>query len=303
MRVGLPASTGALVTAAEKLGAPVLISANSLWEPKTGTFRTPGVRLGELDAALDSAGFVAMHRYKGYPWSSVQYAELASVWGWTWWAQQDLCCEPEIAANDAEIEERIKGTRDLLLQNLAQTIAWREKGVDWMTDPMPVLQGWRPEQYLRSMDNASVVLNVLQTPWPRLVGVGSVCRRPLQGKNGILAVLKVLDAELPDHTKLHLFGVKGTALPALREHPRVCSIDSMAWDFGARMDARKKAEATTMDRRCKALEGWYRRNVVGAGQLLPELRELLNQMPRALATWTRANPDEANARLLALQKV
>ena len=298
VRVGLPASTGALVTAAEKIGAPVLISANSLWEPAQNAFRQPGLRLDGVDAALDSAGFVAMRRYGGYPWSVQQYVEMAGLYSWAWWAQQDLCCEPEIARDDAEVLRRVAGTADLLHQNLLWVMSLQARGAFWITDPMPVLQGWKPDHYRRSLEGARRVLYVLGREWPKLVGVGSVCRRAVKGEAGILAVLSALDGELPPDTRLHLFGVKGTALPALREHPRVCSIDSMAWDFGARMDARKAGERATMGARCAALQTWFERNATAAGHLLPEVGDLLDDMPSGLAAWTRAHPAEANARYL-----
>jgi hypothetical protein len=37
---------------------------------------------------------------------------------------------------------------------------------------------------------------------------------------------------------VHLFGVKSTALALLADHPRVASVDSMAWDVQARVERR-----------------------------------------------------------------
>jgi len=70
------------------------------------------------------------------------------------------------------------------------------------------------------------------------VGLGSVCRRPVDGPTGILSILDAVDAVLPPGVRLHLFGVKSAALALLSKHPRVASADSMAWDMQARAERR-----------------------------------------------------------------
>ena len=37
--------------------------------------------------ALDSAGFVAASRYRGFPWSTHHYLDLAAAAPWLWWAE------------------------------------------------------------------------------------------------------------------------------------------------------------------------------------------------------------------------
>ena len=123
IRIGLPLAGGHLVAAARRLGAPVLVSANALsrpWPRKHRAergwpgFRRPSAALAGLDVALDSAGFVAMSRYRGYPWSVDAYVRLAGAHPWSWWAAMDLCCEPEIARDRDEVQLRIAGTCQLL---------------------------------------------------------------------------------------------------------------------------------------------------------------------------------------------
>jgi hypothetical protein len=70
------------------------------------------------------------------------------------------------------------------------------------------------------------------------VGIGSMCRREVGGSNGVLAILDAVDRVLPAHVQVHLFGVKSTALERVRHHPRVASMDSMAWDVRARVARR-----------------------------------------------------------------
>lgn len=126
MRMGLPETGGTLVKAA--LHWPVLVSAGAMWDPKRHLFIGPAPGLREIaDVALDSAGFTAQTHHGGYPWTPAQYVELAVLHPphragppihWAWWAQMDLCCEPEIAHDRDAVRARVDGTAALL-------VAWR----------------------------------------------------------------------------------------------------------------------------------------------------------------------------------
>jgi hypothetical protein len=86
-------------------------------------------------------------------------------------------------------------------------------------------------------------------------------------------VVEALDRALPKRTRLHLFGVKGQTLSALGPLlRRVASIDSMAWDFAAREDAKAKrkrgeplepGETThySVKMRGEHLERWYEKQM------------------------------------------
>src|SRR3546814_8891162 len=79
-----------------------------------------------------------------------------------------------------------------------------------------------------------------------LVGVGSMCRRPVHGADGLIAVVDRLDQVLPRQTRLHLFGVKGAAIPYLTAFAhRIASIDSQAYGVSARIAARHCGQAKT----------------------------------------------------------
>lgn len=231
-----------MLARAETLGAPLLVSANSLW--RNGKFGGFNSYLGR-DVALDSGGFVAMKRYGGYRWTTDEYAALARTMSPTWWAQMDFCCEPEIASNAAEVHQRIDRTAEHLhrLEDTART--------NGQPLPMPVLQGWKPEDYTSGP--------IYDREWPTLVGIGSVCRRNVHGPDGILAVLNALHEKVPPHVKFHLFGVKSQALGLIaKQFPeRVESIDSMAWDFASRQDARKAGVPRTGDLRAASMASWY----------------------------------------------
>ena len=242
LRLGIPLPGGALPRAVRELGAPAMVSANAL-RRRSGGFRSTFSDLDGIDVALDSAGFVAWVRYGGFPWSVEQYVGLAATGPWTWWAQMDACCEPEIASDRAEIRFRQEETNRLYMacSNAAHDARCEP--------PMPVLQGRTTDDYRRHAGE-----HPAGRLWPDLVGVGSMCRRRVSGSDGLVAVVEALDRSLPHHVGLHLFGVKSAGLVALARHPRVFSADSMAWDFAVR---RECPPPHNMAVRCATMRKWY----------------------------------------------
>jgi hypothetical protein len=260
IRVGIPGSFPRFCAQAANLGAAILVSANAFW--RDGRFHPPQHDFAGLDVALDSAGFVAMFRYWGYRWSLGEYVDLAAAMRPTWWAAPDYCCEPEIAHDRAEVLDRV--TRTAFKLDWCRQVA-ADRGVP---PPMPVLQGWFPEDYLRCAD---------MTPdLPELVGVGSVCRRPLGGPAGLLRVVAALDKRLPSHVLLHLFGAKGAAIAALAGHPRIASMDSQAWDAASRMSTGnttgRVVVSNTIARRSEHMSRWYEVQRAGLGLFARGLR-------------------------------
>jgi hypothetical protein len=245
IRIGLPTSFRRLGAAARALGAPVLVSANAFW--RGGRFiKRDGVE--GLDLAVDSAGFVAMRHYGGYRWSIPEYVAFVARIRPTWWSAPDYCCEPEIARDREAVRARIALTVDRL--EVARFAAFLQN----LPPPLPVLQGRDPEDYVRCAEKMA--------PLPRLVGVGSTCRRT---RAEIIAIIQLLDRELPRHVGLHLFGVKGSAIAALAGHPRVASVDSMAWDFAARREKIRDNTRFTLDYRIGHMQRWYRAQQDGLG--------------------------------------
>lgn len=253
--VGIPYTRGACVNAAVENCLDVLVSAGSMWVKKRGMFERPSRALFRTKSvALDSAGFVAMKVHGGYPWSIHQYCDLVQepikgmIEPWSWWSQMDFCCEPEIASNEAQVKERINATVESLSLCIDEA---KKRG---MRMPMPILQGWRPIDYELCV---GLFDQILDGNWPPLVGVGSVCRRQLNGPNGLIPVINSISRLLPK-SKLHLFGVKGLAIAHLGDN--VESIDSCAWDFAARKDIQRYRReymaqhiGTTMSDATKAL--------------------------------------------------
>ena len=71
-----------------------------------------------------------------------------------------------------------------------------------------------------------------------------------------MAGKKLVHAHPPTACRLHLFGVKSAGVAALASHPRVASIDSMAWDVEARAVGRASGGAT-MAVRSAEMRRWY----------------------------------------------
>lgn len=247
IRVGVDGGRRFVLDRCIQIGAPILISANTLWNNRRKAFRVSNAYAG-MDVALDSGGFVAMKLYGGYRWTVDQYAALAKQLTPTWWAQMDFCCEPEIAASRVDVAKRVERTVEHLM---ACQVAALDAAIPM---PMPVLQGWEPADYCHGP--------IYQWAcWPDLVGVGSVCRRALRGSNGLLAVIDAIDRAIPKHVRLHLFGVKSAGMKALtKDFPnRIASMDSMAWNVEARWHNRRSGQPRTKQKDAAVMETWYRK--------------------------------------------
>lgn len=266
VRVGLPHRGGTLAFHAFNHNYPAMVSANAFWNGTT--FCLPEASdVQELDFALDSAGFTAMRLWqtKGrqagiagiFPWSYEQYIEFALSIGATWWSQPDLCCEPEIAQNQDEVDYRINATATFLEGTMRIVDQWSFLAGQRLSSPLPIIQGWSVSDYLRSLDLMLEVWERWHSGPPPLIGVGSVCRRSLHDpEHGLLAIVSALELHLPAGSRLHLFGVKGGALSALKMHEFVASVDSMAYDFGARVKSRVNSRPNDMAHRSAEMTQW-----------------------------------------------
>lgn len=265
IRVGMEGGRRAVLDRARELGAPILISANSLWNNRRRQFSGKWKCYSGFDLALDSGGFVAMRQFGGYRWTVRQYVELAKAIHPTWWAQMDFCCEPELAADRAAVATRIAATAHHLRE--CRSIASGEN----VPAPLPVLQGWHPVDYCQGP------IYERDYPWPDLVGVGSVCRRQVGGRDGLMAVVEALHGCLPAHVKLHLFGVKSTALEKiLIEFPdRVASMDSMAWNYGSRLEALHAGIVHTNAVRAASMAQWFQRQTARVESTRSQSQQLL----------------------------
>lgn len=257
--LGLPhLANGPLLARAAALRAPVLISANCLsrWRKGDGWRQWSGWRTGTLAHArglasldLDSAGYTMMVRYRGLPWSIADYMTLAASYPFRRISSVDYCCEHEVAHDREEVLDRIARTAATNRECFARAgdLGIRQRF-------MPVIQGREPDDYARSLDSIDAIV----LPGS-VIGVGSMCRRPTHGPQGLIAVVERLTHILPIGTKAHLFGVKGDALPYLAPFARwIASIDSQGWGIAARRHALRHRISKTDRLAADFMERWYR---------------------------------------------
>lgn len=274
----MPLVSGELLGYGIASGLPMMLSANAFARlDKDRDFVGFNVRAAAAlpsdgDFALDSAGYTAAALFGDYRWGVSQYYDLVEAAPWTWHSAMDLCVEEQVAGNAAVRRLRIDVTVARYFECRAEAA---RRGC---AAPVPALQGRYADDYARCAEQMSLPADLT------LVGVGSVCRRHLHGPDGLLAIVEALDQVLPSNTKLHLYGAKAGALKALRErglHQRIHSLDSMAWDFGARCATRT---GRTQYGRAQAMVEWHRRQSVDmhrAGHRSPE--PLLSAAPRERA--------------------
>lgn len=175
--------------------------------------------------ALDSGGFTELSMYGKWDVPVRQYVTEVrrfqeEIGGMEWAAPQDWMCEPHIIEKTGlSVEEHQWRTVDnlLALRCLAPDLPF-----------VPVLQGWTFREYL---NHAQMYLgNGIDLRREPLVGIGSVCRRQ-QTEGG----REVIEHFASQGVRLHAFGLK---LNGLREVGYLlASSDSLAWSFGARLDA------------------------------------------------------------------
>lgn len=272
--VGLPhVRPGPILDRARAMGCPVLISVNALairkplppaWPrtplpwPRTFDLERSvnewvGWKLDRLhlldgmDAYLDSSGFVAMARYRGYGFTPESYiAGPCRAHPWRWFAAMDLCVEPEVAPGADDVLDRIAGTVNLYHR------CRREAERHGISDRLlPVVQGWHVDDYLRCLDRLNLPSSI------PMIGVGSTCRRNKDAVRQVEEIVRRLgDALRGTPTRLHLFGVKSEAAAAVADSGIVATIDSQAYGTDARWKAVKAGISKTDAFVADTMQGW-----------------------------------------------
>jgi hypothetical protein len=265
-----------------ELGAPALISAGALFRNESGLQSWPralwsadyALDSGGFVAMLQGGYRWTPEEYVSWIMSHGGGSEGSSrPFPFAWWSAMDYCCEQEIAKDREEVLRRI----DLTVASYSECLSyWLYYAVDEgfgteAPEPMMIVQGRRPDDYIsclhrladertrwmrsRSASGLSHIFELFRVEEedglpvhpsflgvPSLIGVGSVCRREVEGPEGVIPIVEALDQALPAYTRLHLFGVKGSVLTALRGRGllhRLASVDSMAWDLAAQRTARE----------------------------------------------------------------
>lgn len=180
--------------------------------------------------ALDSGGFSELSMFGGWETTPAEYVAAVArydqeIGQLEWAAPQDWMCEPVMLEKTGlAIVEHQQRT----VANFVELLELWPQFSDHPEPPfMPVLQGWRVDDYLRCIElYAAAGVRLDELP---VVGVGSVCRRQHTGEIGdILRAIRETDPEMP----IHGFGVKSRGLRQYGD--LLASADSMAWSFQAR---------------------------------------------------------------------
>lgn len=185
------------------------------------------------DVFVDSAAFTELNMFGRYKFSTLDYAnELYRLYtdgvvNITVAASQDYMCEPFILKKTGlTVEEHQRRTivrYDSLRKHLTRLF---NGNIPFHV--LPVIQGFRPDEYGRHIDMYGDRLT--EGMW---VGVGSVCKRNARPVE-VAYVLGVIKKKRPD-LLLHGFGVKKTALESPLIRNMIHTADSQAWSFTARM--------------------------------------------------------------------
>jgi hypothetical protein len=209
--------------------------------------------LGCEEVLIDSQAFKTLELRGDYPHSPRAYAEQvhrvadAGLAGEIIAVSQDYMCEDYI------FQQRYKltGRRYTIADHQRLTIE-RYEAIRAVLRPniylMPVLQGYRPDEYVRHLDMYGDLL-----PRGAWVGVGSVCKRNADpgAIRDVLYAIKKARSDL----RTHGFGLKRSAIA----HPVVRSLlysaDSVAWSFAARKQGRNANDWREAERFGRQVEG------------------------------------------------
>lgn len=183
--------------------------------------------------AIDSGGFTELQKYGEWTLSAEEYvAFLRRAWEETgpfdFAAPRDWMCEPAVIQGGRWGGQYFAGTSLTVAEHQRRTVDDYLRLRDLAPDLpiIPVIQGWREDDYLRCADlYADAGVDLASGP---VVGLGSVCRR----QNTIEAAY-IIDA-LAAHgvTNIHGFGFKIEGLRQCWYELRTA--DSLAWSKDGR---------------------------------------------------------------------
>jgi len=176
---------------------------------------------GIENLAIDSGGYEIMKKEGEYKTSNEEYLSFVETYNPDVFVLRDYYCEPEILENHGRS----------VIDHLEMTTEKHKEMIELLpsytinSEVMPVIQGWKPEQYLKHIDMMSDA-NVLD--WSDYVGIGSLCRR---GQNRRIAkIIRKVKSKLPDK-RLHGFGVKVGVFSDFPDTVELLdSADSLAYD-------------------------------------------------------------------------
>ena len=173
---------------------------------------------------LDSGGFTELSMFGRWQTPSTEYVEAMAqyrqrIGRLDWAAPQDWMCEPfMLERTGLTVEEHQHRT-------ILSVLELRSRTADHGVHVIPVLQGFRPDEYMSHVEQyADAGIDLRHE---RIVGLGSVCRR--QATSDIASLIAQLSQ---GGLALHGFGVKSGGLQTYGW--LLASADSMAWSFNGR---------------------------------------------------------------------
>lgn len=192
---------------------------------------------------MDSGAFTEVARHGGYREGVAAYAEQVARWRrcgeLVAAVSQDWMCEPFVVERTGK---SVPEHQELTIERYDDLRALVTE-----TYIMPVLQGYKPEEYASHVRSYGRRLG--HGAW---VGVGSVCKRN-GDPDAITNVLLAIKGERHD-LRLHGFGVKLTSLRDPRVRGLLHSSDSMAWSFAARREGRNANDWREAEDYCQEVD-------------------------------------------------
>jgi len=211
IRLVVPSTSSKMVDVGKSMGMKMVVPASGI---QAGWLD----RLKGVDAALESV--VDSDKSGKLSMSVNEYLRIVRVRDWSWYSGMDACVSRDFrgGVGPGEIELRQAMTVSLY-RELSKKAESRSFKV-----PAPVIQGWSLGDYVRM---AKEMLEDDEVRFPRLVCIGSMCPRPIDGPNGLISIVEALSKLLPANVGFHILGLDSSMSSGVSIHQRVTSVDSM----------------------------------------------------------------------------
>ena len=169
---------------------------------------------------IDSGGYSFMLGKGEYETTNREYLEFIEKHQPELFALRDYPCEPNVLKkHDRTVKDHQKMT---IAKHKELLELMKEYDID--SKPLSVIQGWRIEDYLNHIERIKK-----QDLITEHIGIGSICRRGHDEE--IRKIILEIDKTLPEHCKIHAFGVKSNVLRFLDVCKVLYSADSMAYEY------------------------------------------------------------------------
>ena len=173
----------------------------------------------DIEWFLDSGAFTFLLKDGKFPFTTDEYVSMVRASKPDIWANMDWCCEENV----------LKSTGLTVKDHIQKTVENGRALIDRAPGFVMILQGYEESDYLECIDMSRDA--GLLTP---IMGIGTLCRR--NATMDILSIAERIRREIPDHIKLHGFGVKTDILKIPRIYQLLHSVDTYAWAYNAQKE-------------------------------------------------------------------